>query len=214
MKSIHQTILASMLVLLAATVQAEAAKVMLIGTFHFANPGLDVVKTDVIDVTSAESQAYLEALTTRLAAFKPTRLLLEFAPERAADMNEKYQAWLQGDWELEVNETYQLGFRIARKAGLQRVDGYDNSDVAWPYEELSAYAKAHAPETWQQFEQTIADHTQRIQREQTELDLRQLLISSNDPDMLRANKDLYLLSNAIGAGDSFIGADAAAAWWQ
>ena len=39
-------------------------------------------------------------------------------------------------------------------------------------------------------------------------------MSSNDPDMLRANKDLYLLTNAIGAGDNFIGADAAAAWWQ
>lgn len=214
MKLIHQTILASMLVLLAATTQAEPAKVMLIGTFHFANPGRDVVKTDVIDVTSAESQQYLEALTTRLAAFKPTRVLLEFESQSAARVNEKYQAWLQDDWELEVNETYQLGFRIAHKAGLERVDGYDNRDVAWPYEELAAYAKDHAPETWRRLEQTIADLTRRIQCEQTELNLRQLLIASNDADMLRANKDLYLLTNMIGAGDNFIGADAAAAWWQ
>ena len=213
MKSFQQVIAASMLFVLGASAQAEPAQVMLIGTFHFANPGRDVVKTDVIDVTSAESQQYLEEMTTRLAEFKPTHVLLEFDPQHAARVNEKYQAWLQDDWELEVNETYQLGFRIAGKAGLTEVSGYD-SDVDWPYQALAAYAKEHAPETWQRFEQTIADHTRRVQREQTELDLRQLLMSSNDPDMLRANKDLYLLTNAIGAGDNFIGADAAAAWWQ
>ena len=39
-------------------------------------------------------------------------------------------------------------------------------------------------------------------------------LTGNDPDMLRANKVLDLLTNAIGADDNFIGADAAAAWWQ
>ncbi|GAB4193147.1 MAG: hypothetical protein Tsb002_23440 [Wenzhouxiangellaceae bacterium] len=192
----------------------SAAEVMLIGTFHFANPGHDVVKTDVIDVTSAESQQYLEQLTARLAAFKPDKVLLEYSPKNDAEINTEYQAYRNDEWPLEVNEIYQLGFRIARQAGLERVHSFDNRDVEWPYQQLAEYAQQHAPQTWQSLQEVIVEHTRREQQQQTELDLRQLLIASNDPAMLRVNKDLYLLTNAVGAGDNFIGADAAASWWQ
>lgn len=48
--------------------ELEPAQVMLFGVFHFANPGLDVIKTDQINVMTEENQAYLEELTTRIAA--------------------------------------------------------------------------------------------------------------------------------------------------
>ncbi len=50
------------------SVQAEPpppAQVMLIGTFHFNDPGQDAVKTKSLDVTAAPSQQYLEELTDR-----------------------------------------------------------------------------------------------------------------------------------------------------
>ena len=56
---------------------AQPAQVMLFGTFHFKDAGLDTVKVKDIDVFTAANQAYLEALTQRLQGFKPTRVLLE-----------------------------------------------------------------------------------------------------------------------------------------
>jgi hypothetical protein len=37
---------------------------------------------------------------------------------------------------------------------------------------------------------------------------------TNDPEQDRNNKDLYLLTNAAGAGEGFEGADATARWWR
>ena len=45
-----------------ASAEEPPAEVMLMGTFHFASPGLDKVKTQHIDVTTDENQAYLESL--------------------------------------------------------------------------------------------------------------------------------------------------------
>jgi len=37
---------------------------------------------------------------------------------------------------------------------------------------------------------------------------------SNTAEGDRLNMDLYLATNAIGAGDGYSGADASASWWQ
>ncbi len=47
-----------------------------------------------------------------------------------------------------------------------------------------------------------------------DLTLKQLLIRANDAQQDRENKDLYLLTNAAGAGSGFEGADATARWWH
>ena len=67
------------------------AKVMMVGVFHFANPGLDKVKSDQINVTTAENQAYLIALSKRLSEFKPTHVLLECSIEQADAYQKQYQ---------------------------------------------------------------------------------------------------------------------------
>lgn len=55
----------------------EPARVMLVGTFHFANPGLDKVKSRVIDVMTPSNQAHLKRVTAHLAEFQPTDVLIE-----------------------------------------------------------------------------------------------------------------------------------------
>ncbi|MDQ2769179.1 MAG: hypothetical protein M3Y54_01595, partial [Bacteroidota bacterium] len=52
-----------------ACAQAPPADLLLIGTFHFSNPGIDLVKTSTFDVLAPKPQAELEALTNRLQAF-------------------------------------------------------------------------------------------------------------------------------------------------
>ena len=70
---------------------AQPAQVMLFGTFHFKDAGLDTVKVKDIDIFTAANQAYLEALTQRLQGFKPTRVLLEYSPESEELVNERYR---------------------------------------------------------------------------------------------------------------------------
>ena len=104
--------LATTLLIGAQTVRAEEpAQIMLLGTFHFTNPGLDTVKTSVLDVTSADSQQYLQAFSQKMAKdFAPTDVLLECAVGSQGKLNEQYQQYLKGEFTLPVNESYQLGF--------------------------------------------------------------------------------------------------------
>ena len=190
------------------------ARVMLIGLFHFDNPGLDAVKYTPIDVMKPEQQKYLQELSHRIADFKPTRVLLEYPAANDAVMNQRYNDYLAGKYELKVNEIYQLGFRIAKLAGLKQVNGFDERDSPSD-SKLWEYLPKEAPETMKKLEGLIAELSARFEREHRTLSLAEILRRSNSPDEDRANKDFYIMLNAVGADKrKFIGADAAAQWWQ
>ena len=134
----------------------NAPKVMLFGVFHFANPGLDVVKTDQINVITPENQAYLDGLADRLAEFKPTKILLEFEPARDAELQQRLTGYRDGSFELTSNEVYQLGFRIAARRftdskeivtgigelALDCVAGPDRDDHGFRFDLLTRFVDA------------------------------------------------------------------------
>jgi hypothetical protein len=192
---------------------AEPARVLLLGTFHFEDAGQDVVQPERFDVLAPESQAYLQGLAERLAGFKPTRILLEYAPEDDATINQRYRDYLAGQFELPANEIYQLGFRAAQRAGLARVHAFDNREVEWRAEPMFDYAKAHDSPELAAFNEIIQAFTAEDAAARKTQPLRELLRRANDPALDRMNMDLYLATNAIGAGDGYAGAEASASWW-
>lgn len=192
----------------------EPAQVMLIGTFHFGNPGKDIVKVSDVNVFDENSQQFLQAFTQRLATFQPTRVLLEYNPENEELINQRYRDYLAGSYKLGNNEIYQLGFRIAKAAGLDGVQSIDHRDLHWQPEPMFRYAEQHNSPELVAFNEAIAYHTSEDEKARTSMGLRGLLMRSNDPVQDRMNMDIYLVTNSIGAGDGYAGADAAASWWQ
>lgn len=190
------------------------AKVMVMGVFHFANPGLDMVKADVVDVATPGNQAYLAGLAERLAAFRPTDVLVECEPSAQAGQDAAFAAYRDGAAGLTVNEVQQIGFRVAKAAGLARVTCFDEGDVHWNADPMFAYIDAHQPDTKKAMDAMYASLSARESREQATLPLGQLLRLANDPERDRENKDLYIGTNAIDAGGGFAGADASASWWH
>ena len=190
------------------------AKVMVLGVFHFANPGLDKVKSEVIDVTTPANQAYLAGLAQRLAAFGPTDVLVECEPSAQAGQDAAFAAYRDGSAGLTVNEVQQIGFRVAKAAGLAGVTCFDEGDVHWNAGPMFAYLDAHAPERKAAIEALFASLSARQSREQTTLSLAELLRLANDPARDRENKALYIGTNDIDAGGGFAGADASASWWH
>jgi hypothetical protein len=209
-------ILITLLTLLVSisTHASEPAQVMLIGTFHFKDPGLDVAKVKDINIFTDESQQYLQEFATRLAVFKPTRILLEYGPENEALLNQRFDDYVAGSYELGANEIYQLGFRIAKMAGLNGVQSFDHREVEWQADAMFEYAKQHNSPEMVTFNEIIAEHTKKEEQARATLGLRELLRRSNDPERDRLNMDLYLATNPIGAGDGYSGADSSASWWH
>lgn len=193
---------------------ADKAQVMIMGTFHFANPGLDTVKTDQMNVMTPQNQAYLDALTKSVATYAPTHILIECRPEDNAKYDDLFVKYTAGDYSLPSNENYQIGFRLARLVGLNGIVCYDNREVGWKGGALYDYMPSNAPEMDAENKALIAEFTHRITQDHKTKSLKDLLLLANDPREDALNKYSYVLTNEVGAGSNFVGADAAASWWH
>ena len=198
----------------AAEAPPRPAKVMMMGVFHFANPGLDMVKSGVIDVTTGVNQSYLDGLAKRLAGFNPTDVLVECEPSRQAEFDKKFAAYSKGTLAIASNELYQIGFRVAKAAGIDGVTCFDEGSIGWDAQPMFDYIKKNDPAMQASMDAMIKSLSERSNHEQTTLTLPQLLKLTNDPVRDRENKDLYISSNGVDAGNSFAGADASASWWH
>jgi hypothetical protein len=198
----------------AAAAPEPPARVMLIGMFHFANPGRDMVKSRVIDVMVAENQRWLDGFAGRLAAFHPTDVLVECSPTKQGEYDARFRDYVAGRFELPSNENYQVGFRVAKAAGLQGVTCFDEDAIGWDSGPMFEFIEAHEPATRQMLDRMYQSLSAQADQEQSTLTLPQLLGLANDPGRDSFNKGLYLRTNDVDAGHGFSGADASASWWH
>lgn len=192
----------------------QKAKVMLLGTFHFGNPQQDLVKTKQINVLTAENQNYLEQVTDQLSRFMPTVILLEFNPVNEKTVQAQYVQYLNGNFQLPSNEIYQLGFRIAKKSNVTAVFSFDERTIDWNAEPLFDYVKTRDVETKLRLDALIEQISKETEQAHDKLSLVELLADANAEEKDIQNKYLYLITNHVGAGKNFEGADAAASWWH
>jgi len=207
------TLLFAVLVSVSALAK-ENADVMFMGTFHFANPGADVVKTGQINVMTEPNQAYLERLTTTISeAFAPTHVLLECDPSEQQNYETKFNSYLNNNFDLGSNENYQLGFRIGRKSKA-KIICYDEREVVWDAQALMQWLANENGKVKASFDKTIQTITQEMEDMHKTMTLQQILVASNLPEEDVKNKALYIMLNDVGSGENFEGADAAASWWH
>ena len=191
------------------------AQVMLLGTFHFQDAGSDTVKATHIDVMSSASQDYIDQLTRRIATeFNPTKVLLEFEPSRDSVMQTRYQAFIEGEFELPANEIYQLGFRIAQRSDAETIHGFDDREIGWNAGPLFEVLESHYPERNQAFQRQLHEFTEATNRRHREMNLQELLTFYNQRALDDANMQLYVDLNDIDFEGGKQGANAASSWWH
>src|SRR5882724_6077124 len=91
-------------------------QVMVLGTYHMNNPGLDAMKIQADDVLAPERQRQVTDVVTRLASFKPDKVMIESAYGDTT-FPKRYSDYLAGTHELSRNEIEQIGFRLAKQLG-------------------------------------------------------------------------------------------------
>lgn len=116
------------------------AEVLVLGSYHMANPGQDIFNTKVDDVLSPKRQAEIGQLIEVLKRFRPTKVAVErnFGDKRTS---QDYADYLAGKHELTRNEIEQVGFRLAKELGHQAVYPVD-ADGEFPYPRVVGFAKA------------------------------------------------------------------------
>lgn len=84
--------------------------VLLVGTDHFDKGDIqDETTTADLDIFSSKRQLEIKELVSQLAAFRPTKVCLEY-PKVAQDrLTISYGKYLVGEKDLSVNEIQQIG---------------------------------------------------------------------------------------------------------
>lgn len=127
-------------------------KVMILGTWHFGSPGLDVANMASVDVTTPRRQAELQRLADALARFRPTKIMVERVVETPGLADPGYGSFVPAQLKTDHSETVQIGYRLARQLGLPRVEGIDEQPGPgepdyFPFDRLQAWAMANGGQT-------------------------------------------------------------------
>ncbi|WP_345294996.1 DUF5694 domain-containing protein [Luteimonas vadosa] len=205
-------ILLVLLVSLTALAQAsEPAQVMIVGTYHFSNPGQDIHNVEAADVSTPARQAEIARVVSALQGFAPTLVAVEW-PRPQAD--ERYARYLDGTLPPSDNEVVQLGFRLASAAGLERVHGIDVKG-AFPFGPVHAWAEANGRGA------ELAGLQARAQAEiarfaalQAEHSIGTVLHAMNQPGAISESHALYAALLRFGDDDVQPGVELNAAWEQ
>ena len=112
--------------------------VLLVGSYHMANPGLDRFNLEADDVLTPRRQAEIEAVISRLATFRPTKVAIE-APYGSQSVASAYREYVRDARALRRNESEQIGFRLARHAGHAAIYPID---VQAPFDDAGVRALA------------------------------------------------------------------------
>ncbi|QIX61769.1 hypothetical protein HER32_11500 [Hymenobacter sp. BT18] len=224
-------LLSSLFLALGATAQNKPAELLLLGTFHFHNPGADIVKTKSFDVLAPKAQAELETMTNRLSQWHPDKVFVEWDWNNQAELDALYKLYLGGQYEQAIqakypqpgqrdfylkNEIIQLAFRTAKKAGLRRVYAFDYLKTTFPFDSVQkAMQQAHQEALQQRigelFKKVEADQNRKL----STLTLTQLLLDFNTPASMRENKGAYLdMLNKAGSVESFAGSWLVSEWYR
>lgn len=200
------------------------AKVSILGTFHFDNPGMDSYKHEFpFDILAENRQNELNDLLSALEVYQPTKIMVEIARiEGDSILNQRYREFLKGDFDISNrrSETFQIGFRLAKRLGHERIYASDTERLKWfgadmtdDYDE-EGYLKSLGQ--WEKFKRYDYQKASRFQDSlKSVLPLKKHLKSLNSPSNRLKNHQGYLTELVlIGAGDLYNGADATARWYQ
>lgn len=120
----------------------EKVKVILLGTYHFNNPGNDMIKSEGRNILSKENQKDLDEIVNKIngSVYKPDQIFVESNFNKKKELNSNYQLYLKNQFNKFTDtikkerlkrfytegETFQLGFRLAKKLKHQELYPIDS----------------------------------------------------------------------------------------
>ncbi len=205
----------------------EKINVLLIGTYHFNNPGFDAVKVKERNILDKQSQAELEQLTDLIKKkINPDKVFVENEFQKRDMLNGMYQKYLKNEkfydadtlknafWKrfYSENEMFQLGFRLAKKAKNKAIYSLDDR-LEFRYDLVMKRVKEDEKLN-QKFQAILADSGKKINECMSQPTLNDVLRCYNNEEQIKSNKGFYLsFINTIDPADKF-GVNLVTDWYK
>ncbi|HVF36969.1 MAG TPA: DUF5694 domain-containing protein [Sphingomicrobium sp.] len=194
-------------------------EVMILGTYHFDNPGRDLANVKADDVLKPQRQKELEALSMALAEFRPTKIAVERIAKTPELRDHRYAEFVPADLGKNRDERFQVAYRLANRLGFNSVYAIDEDPAEgepdyFPFGKVVEWAKANGAEAKlnSALDEVTAD-VARISQLQAENSIASVLVDLNWPDKAEQAQRWHYRLFAYGDTDKQPGADLNAMWY-
>ncbi len=188
-------------------------EILIVGTYHMANPGHDIFNAKADDVLSPKRQAEIAELLAVLKKFHPTKIAVEstvFDDTR----KKQYADYLAGKRTLTQNEIEQVGFRLAKELGMKTIYPVDY-DGDFPWQRIVNFAKATGKS--QQYDQLFADMGAHFKKQDEFLPahtILETLLFMNADERVAQDVGFYYREVHFGEPADYAGPDLLTSWYQ
>lgn len=194
-------------------------QVMVLGTWHLDNPGLDVHNVQATDVLVPARQAELASVAMSLAAFRPTIVAVERVTAAPGYEDDTYRGFSAEQLATQRDERVQIGYRLARLAGLSVVHGIDEQPADgepdyFPFDKVQASVRARGQEA--ALGELMAGAGRMVEdfgRRQAAHTMAELLLDANGPHSL-ADPTVYYDVLGFDAGEDQPAAELLGYWFM
>ncbi|WP_299110007.1 DUF5694 domain-containing protein [uncultured Tenacibaculum sp.] len=205
----------------------KSSDLLILGSFHFANPQLDSYKPKhTVNIFSEKRQKELRELLDVIKKYAPTKIGVEWKASRQKKLDSLYNAYLAGDFKLKSNEIYQVAFRLGKELGHKKLYAVDapsrnfKSDLTKKeYKDKKNYYVQKAGSAKFKREMEINDTYfglyEKGDKLKTEITLIDYFKIMNNPDVVSHNHGHYLIGEfKMGESEKgdYFGADNSI-WW-
>lgn len=202
-----------------AAIQARPTEVMVLGTWHFGNPNADMVNLQAEDVLTPAKQAQLDSLVARLAAFRPTKIMVERVAKSPDLLDPRYREFTPADLLKVQDERVQIAYRLATRLGLEQVYAIDEQPDKdepdyFPIDKVMKYAQDHGQSArLGELMETAQKEVKRLADQQSKRTLAEVLALVNDPKGFQGRINDYYEFLKFGDSQAQPGADLNAMWY-
>ena len=197
---------------------------LLIGTFHYNNPGVDIAKTKSFDILSEKSQLELNQISSKIKEYNPTKVFVEWPYNEQEELDSLYQLYREkkyftndslSDFYLK-NEIFQLAFKVAKQNNLKTVYGIDYS-TSFPYGDVMNDIERNKQfKLKEKIENTISKFTTTFDNKiDSGALLKELTYFENSKKMRYLSNDLHNnLMSIAGSSNDFNGVFLTSEWYK
>jgi hypothetical protein len=200
-----------------STPASTPTKVMVLGTYHFDNPGQDLHNMKVDSVLTLAKQSELADVASHLAKFNPTKIAVEALSDRTDFVTNKFDGFTAEKLNKDPDERTQIAFRLAHQLGQKAVYGIDEQSTTidyFPFDKVDTYAKAHQQSAaLGRMQEKVAEMIKQMEAAQKTKPVRFMLADVNDPARILSDHQSFYYA-LLSLGNEQPGAELNAAWYQ
>lgn len=225
-------ILIAFLFFAGASFAQEKINVILIGTYHFNNPGFDQGKVKERNILEKSNQESLEKITDKIVKkYKPSKVFVEYYFADKTNLNKMFSLYKHDKpyYNLDTiskakdfykryyaeNEIFQFGFRLSKKAENDLIYAMDYDKVPLRFDKIKAKIEESSLFKFEDYLAKIKEMEEGVNSCVSSSTLEEVWKCLNQPNVYQTNKGLYIeLLNRISQEPDFFGSELVSNWYK